>query len=193
MDKTDELYFIGIYQRILHKWGEISYSNILDAGLHRNIYKIWCDIMPREERLCIAKIAFQIVNQVYLIKTNTKILLQQKDPFDNAQELINLDCDPTYQKSYLTALQLICNSIIQFAEKGYTVFAIDPTEDKRENESPHLNILLDEQNRFIQFQAINMDKLEQTKAMLQITKMNLNKIQGPYQNATCIVRKKVQN
>lgn len=149
--------------------------------------------MPREERLCIAKIAFQIVNQVYLIKTNTKILLQQKDPFDNVQELINLDCDPTYQKSYLTALQLICNSINQFAEKGYTVFAIDPTEDKRENESPHLNILLDEENRFIQFQAINMDKLEQTKAMLQITKMNLNNIQGPYQNAICIVRKKVQN
>ena len=40
MDKTDELYFIGIYQRILHKWGEISYSNILDAGLHRNNNKI---------------------------------------------------------------------------------------------------------------------------------------------------------
>lgn len=145
-----------------------------------NIFDIyWTPTISPEERIRIFdEILFDIcVNYVSL--ANMDLGDYPKSSFAFLDLILNNAQKNKYLESFLLSIQFIFKDYFNFLGKG------DPLLRGSEEEcEPVLEITLDEQNKIEQFEAINMNLLEENKAILRVlTLEKANKI-GPVEQVT---------
>ena len=190
MNKTDKQvqdnYFYIIYRCILIDWSKeiLKEMSLDDTTIGSG--RFWYDIIPTEDKVNLAKAALQIINQVYLAKCKQDVSFNQKDPFDIALELIAMKYDGSYKRSFLLSIQLICAEILGIIEGSCPILFAS----KQEEQTPHTLVKV-HGNANYDFEFVNMSELEQARTILQITKMEVTKKQGPLPNVLYRYRKDI--
>ena len=188
MNKTDKQiqdnYFYIIYRSLLIDWSKEILKEMSLDDTTIGFGRFWYDIIPIEDKVNLAKAALQTINQVYLAKRKQDVNFNQKDPFDIALELIAMKDDASYKPSFLLSIQLICAEILGIIEGSCPILFTS----KQEEQTPHTLVKVYE-NANYDFEFVNMSELEQARTILQITKMEVAKQQGPIPNVSYLILK----
>lgn len=142
--------------------------------------------LTKEESLqYFDKSLFEVCSN-YISLSNSSITILPNNSF----ELLNLILENIennfYQNSFLLSLQFIFQDYFKLLDKGYPMLFTTEIDI-----IPSLQITFDSNYKMTQFDALNMELIEQDKTMLRILSLEKNNQFGPIPNVEYIYRKDI--
>jgi len=185
--------------------------------IFRYFYDMFQDIVRKEiielERTKIGDAAYDL-SEIFDFYTNTQISKEEKldlynkglfeicsnyvslsdssiDVPNNSIEFVDLILDNIhenpYKESFLMSLQFIYRDYLGTLEKGVPTLM----SSEIEKEESYFKIILDSRSQILDFDAVNMDMIEQNKIITNILKLELKNQIGPINKVKYIIRKDI--
>ena len=123
----------------------------------------------------------------YVTLSDASINVFPKDTLEFVDLILDTIYENPYKESFLISLQFIYQNYFDCLEKGCPVLM--SSEDP--NSPSSLEITLDSHYQITQFDATNMDLVEQDKIMTKILSMEINKQIGPIPKVLYHIRKDI--
>lgn len=180
-------FYLNFRREYLNILKEVQRNKIQDNEYENEWYESFIMYVPtKEEQISIFdKGLFETcINYISLSKSNIIVLP------NNSIELLdlileNIQCNP-YQKSFLMSLQYIFQDYFAALKRGAPILF-----SSEEDINPSFQVTLDSNYQMTQFEAINMDLVEQNKIILRILTLEKNNQIGPVPNVEYIYRKDI--
>lgn len=123
----------------------------------------------------------------YITLSDSDINILPTDPLELVDLILDTMHDNPYQESFLQSLQFIYKDYLNCLGKGSPILM----STKDISSSPFLKVTLDSRYQITQFDAINMDLLEEDKTMTKIVSMEKNHQIGPIPKVLIHFRKDI--
>lgn len=148
---------------------------------------IFDSLLLKEEMLSIYNKTLYNICTNYVSISNSSIDIFSKDTLEFVDLILDTMHDNPYKESFLTSLQFIYQNYFDCLGKGCPILM---SSENNEIESSFL-VTLDSHNEITQFEAINMEFIEQDKTMTKLLTMEINKQQGPLPKVLYYIRKDI--
>ncbi len=187
-EKIEHNYFYLSFRReYLNILKEAQRNKIQDKEQENEWYDSFTMYVPtKEEQISIFdKCLFEICIH-YISLSNSNIIVLP----NHSMELLNLILEEMqfnpYQESFLMSLQYIFQDYFAALKRGAPLLVLN-----EEDINPSFQVTLDSNYQMTQFEAINMNLVEQNKVILRILTLEKNNQMGPVPNVEYIYRKDI--
>ena len=203
-EKVHLNYFQMLFRKEFNKLGESFIEVNLDFYQLEKLTRytdIYASFPYNKKRIELYNMALACMGEIYCKLTNTEIKHPETwNPFVYIEQILGTITNAiypreipknkkvSYQESFLWSLKSIWKDYFWFLEKGDITLSSSEEEEK---ENKYLEITLNNHNKMIECEAINMDMKESAETLLRVLKLEKENQQGPIQNVTYKYTKKI--
>lgn len=189
-NKIKHNYFYTMFQDIVrneiielerNRIGETAYnlSEIFDFYTNNKISK--------EDKINLYNKSLFDVCTNYVSLSNSSIDIYPNDSLEFIELILGNIHDNPYKESFLMSLQFIYNDYLGTLGKGIPTLI----SSESDNENSYFKITLNSRYKLNEFEAVNMDMLEEDEIITNILKLELNNQIGPVNKVKYIIRKDI--
>lgn len=181
-------YFYDLFQEEFCKRINILKENrIGEEDELDSCFPYFTNIVSNEERLSIYDEILYEVCASYITLSGFDLTIYPKTSFEFVSLLLNEIPVNPYYNSFLLSFQFIIQDYLECLGRGRPVLF----SSQEEGVLPNLQITFDRRNQLTQFDAINLDLLEEDKILLKVLTLEKNNQIGPIQNVSYRYRKDI--
>lgn len=181
-------YFYQLFtQKLNQKMLEIKNKRIYENNDEVDMFDLLFTPITKEEKLTIYNEALFDICSDYVTLSGSCIDVYPKNILEFVDLILNTIHENPYKESFLFSLQFIYQAYFECLEVGYPTLMYSADD----NSIPYLKVTLDSRYQIMDFDAVNLDTLEQNKLVTKFLMMEMNNQIGPIPQIVYHLRKDI--
>lgn len=142
---------------------------------------------PSKNKIDIYNQVLYKICEDYVILSNSNLTVYPSNVFEFVDLLLDTIQENPYKESFLCSLQFIYQCYLECLGKGYPLLMSSKDDSKKSG----MEVVLNSGYEILQFEAINLDAIEQDKIINKMVMMECNNEIGPLPKVAMRVRKDI--